>query len=199
MKNEATKKIRELRDALAWCGGSMDFQVNGKAREGWEKICKSLLDELSDEVLALLKEPVCKTCGGSGVVLISENNTPCPSCHPAEPDGEEFVKKLREQATACLGNWYNINPKDVIKACDLLDEKDREYEILEGVIKRQRKGGMELTNLYKALQSEYEKLKKFLLDLRASLFKPHADCCCDCDNCRMIDKIDKILKKEAEK
>uniref|UniRef100_A0A6H2A529 Uncharacterized protein n=1 Tax=viral metagenome TaxID=1070528 RepID=A0A6H2A529_9ZZZZ len=41
-------------------------------------------------------------------------------------------------------------------------------------------------------------LEKFLLDLRASLYKPHADCCCDCDNCRMIDKIDKALKKEAE-
>jgi len=44
-----------------------------------------------------------------------------------------------------------------------------------------------------------EKVKKFLLDLRASLFKPHEDSCCDCFNCRLIDKIDKALKKEAEK
>jgi len=30
-------------DALIWCSGSEDFQVEGKARKGWEKICLPLL------------------------------------------------------------------------------------------------------------------------------------------------------------
>lgn len=34
---------QQLRDALKWCSGSDDFQVGGKAREGWEKICIPLL------------------------------------------------------------------------------------------------------------------------------------------------------------
>lgn len=29
-------------DALIWCSGSEDFQLEGKAREGWEKICQPL-------------------------------------------------------------------------------------------------------------------------------------------------------------
>ena len=41
------EKIRQLLkyeiDALIWCSGSDDFQVGGKARKGWEKICLPLL------------------------------------------------------------------------------------------------------------------------------------------------------------
>ena len=33
-------------DALIWCSGSDDFQIEGKARKGWEKLCKPLLDSL---------------------------------------------------------------------------------------------------------------------------------------------------------
>lgn len=34
---------RKYQDALIWCSGSDDFQIGGKAREGWEKICLPLL------------------------------------------------------------------------------------------------------------------------------------------------------------
>jgi len=37
------KKEEKLIEALKWCSGSDDFQVGGKAREGWEKICLPLL------------------------------------------------------------------------------------------------------------------------------------------------------------
>jgi hypothetical protein len=40
---ELNDKIFELKDAIIWCSGSEDFQFGGKARVGWEKICKPLL------------------------------------------------------------------------------------------------------------------------------------------------------------
>ena len=42
---ETTKKIENYREALIWCSGSEDFQVGGKARKGWKKICVSLLKD----------------------------------------------------------------------------------------------------------------------------------------------------------
>lgn len=38
---EETRK--EYQEALVWCSGSEDFQLEGKARKGWEKICLPLL------------------------------------------------------------------------------------------------------------------------------------------------------------
>lgn len=32
------KEIGKYKDALIWCSGSEDFQIGGKAREGWEKV-----------------------------------------------------------------------------------------------------------------------------------------------------------------
>jgi len=32
-------------DALIWCSGSDDFQIEGKARKGWEKICLPLINK----------------------------------------------------------------------------------------------------------------------------------------------------------
>jgi len=40
---EKTKNCQKFIDALIWCSGSDDFQVGGKARKGWEKICLPLL------------------------------------------------------------------------------------------------------------------------------------------------------------
>ena len=38
------KEEREkYQNALIWCSGSEDFQIGGKARKGWEKICIPLL------------------------------------------------------------------------------------------------------------------------------------------------------------
>ena len=49
--------IKKYKDALIWCSGSDDFQVGGKAREGWEKICLPLLKEFP-----LGKENYCPQC-----------------------------------------------------------------------------------------------------------------------------------------
>ena len=38
-------KIEKLKEALIWCSGSDDFQVGGKARKGWLKLCVPLLRE----------------------------------------------------------------------------------------------------------------------------------------------------------
>ena len=43
LKSEKTKDRQKFVDALIWCSGSDDFQVGGKARKGWEKICLPLL------------------------------------------------------------------------------------------------------------------------------------------------------------
>ena len=40
---EKSKEHQKFVDALIWCSGSEDFQVEGKARKGWEKICLPLL------------------------------------------------------------------------------------------------------------------------------------------------------------
>jgi hypothetical protein len=37
------KKFDQFLEALQWCSGSEDFQIGGKAREGWEKLCVPLL------------------------------------------------------------------------------------------------------------------------------------------------------------
>lgn len=44
MTETSTKeRIKALEAALIWCSGSADFQTDGKARGGWEKICQPLL------------------------------------------------------------------------------------------------------------------------------------------------------------
>ena len=43
LKFEKKKNRQKFIDALIWCSGSEDFQVGGKARKGWEKICLPLL------------------------------------------------------------------------------------------------------------------------------------------------------------
>ena len=43
LKFEKKKDRQKFIDALIWCSGSDDFQVDGKARKGWEKICLPLL------------------------------------------------------------------------------------------------------------------------------------------------------------
>lgn len=42
----ANELILKMQEALIWCSASEDFAPGGKAREGWEKMCKPLLDEL---------------------------------------------------------------------------------------------------------------------------------------------------------
>jgi len=38
-------KIGKFKEALIWCSGSEDFQVDGKARKGWLKLCRPLLQD----------------------------------------------------------------------------------------------------------------------------------------------------------
>ena len=44
-KKDTAVKVSALQDALIWCSGSDDFQLEGKARVGWEKICVPLLKD----------------------------------------------------------------------------------------------------------------------------------------------------------
>jgi len=45
IREKFIKEINELVEALIWCSGSGDFQLEGKARKGWEKICKPLIEK----------------------------------------------------------------------------------------------------------------------------------------------------------
>lgn len=38
--------VDRMAEALIWCSGSEDFAPGGKARVGWLKLCKPLLDDL---------------------------------------------------------------------------------------------------------------------------------------------------------
>ena len=48
-KSLMCKKIELLYDALIWCSATEDFQEGGKARKGWLKLCRPLLDSMTDE------------------------------------------------------------------------------------------------------------------------------------------------------
>lgn len=43
LMEQGEEEIIKYKDALIWCSGSEDFQLEGKARKGWEKICIPLL------------------------------------------------------------------------------------------------------------------------------------------------------------
>ena len=49
IKEFLLQKLQEERkiyqEALIWCSGSEDFQLEGKARKGWEKMCKPLISD----------------------------------------------------------------------------------------------------------------------------------------------------------
>ena len=49
-----TEAIDEYKEALIWCSASEDFQIEGKARKGWEKICIPLLKR--QQILSVLSE-----------------------------------------------------------------------------------------------------------------------------------------------
>jgi hypothetical protein len=45
-KRQLKKRIEAMRDALIWCSGASDFDYpDGKARKGWEKVVRPLLDK----------------------------------------------------------------------------------------------------------------------------------------------------------
>lgn len=36
-------EVAKYKEAIIWCSGSEDFQNGGKARIGWEEVCKPLI------------------------------------------------------------------------------------------------------------------------------------------------------------
>lgn len=48
---EYEKEIDKYKDALIWCSGSSDFQLEGQARKGWEKLCVPLLKDKANKFL----------------------------------------------------------------------------------------------------------------------------------------------------
>lgn len=43
------EEVNRYKEALIWCSGSEDFNVGGKAREGWVKICQPLIKNNNHE------------------------------------------------------------------------------------------------------------------------------------------------------
>ena len=39
------KILQDYIEAIQWCGGSQDFQLDGQARKGWESICMPLIGD----------------------------------------------------------------------------------------------------------------------------------------------------------
>jgi hypothetical protein len=48
LAEEIANLIDIYKDALIWCSGSDDFGIDGKARKGWLKVCKPLIDNNFD-------------------------------------------------------------------------------------------------------------------------------------------------------
>jgi hypothetical protein len=44
------EKLDDYIAALQWCGGSPDFNEGGRARIGWEKVVKPLLDGTTSDI-----------------------------------------------------------------------------------------------------------------------------------------------------
>ena len=63
------KEIDKHKEALIWCSGSQDFQVEGKARIGWNKICRPLL-----------KSETSFTCCNIEVNEKKGSEVMCPEC-----------------------------------------------------------------------------------------------------------------------
>lgn len=63
------KEIDKYKEALIWCSGSQDFQIEGKARIGWNKICRPLL-----------KSKTSSTCCNIEVSEPKEIEVMCPWC-----------------------------------------------------------------------------------------------------------------------
>lgn len=47
---QLAEKMEKYEDALIWCSGSEDFQIGGKARKGWEKLCLPLIDDIKSNL-----------------------------------------------------------------------------------------------------------------------------------------------------
>lgn len=73
LKQEAENE--RLREALEWCSGSDDFNEGGKAREGWLKLCRPLLEGTQEcpnchnaNKYGDYEGPSCPVCEGTGYV-----------------------------------------------------------------------------------------------------------------------------------
>lgn len=51
-ENDMNEILKRAHDALVWCSGSGDFQEEGKARKGWLKVVKPVLDDLTSRLAA---------------------------------------------------------------------------------------------------------------------------------------------------
>lgn len=103
--------------------------------------------ELLEQAIAALDEPVCKTCGDSGVVCDDEDlgghavtNNPCPDCQkPAcgEPDESqsEFTKRCRNEY-CCPCTEDEECGKDFEKALNIIDRLEKEKKQLADKIKK---------------------------------------------------------------
>lgn len=68
--------IDDLREALQWCSGADDFAPGGKAREGWEKYVKPLLDGSGPKIQVPLRKeiemaPMAEACQASRMGAVS--------------------------------------------------------------------------------------------------------------------------------
>lgn len=100
--NRQTKEIarlfaenERLKSALIWCSGSADFQIDGQARKGWERICIPLL-EGTEKNSQHNYHQMCHICDEESIICRDCRFEYCYICHNGCP---LCGKDRRESAT----------------------------------------------------------------------------------------------------
>jgi hypothetical protein len=56
------EEVNRYKEALIWCSGSEDFNVGGKAREGWLKLCEPLIKNNNHDITHRIYNGICLNC-----------------------------------------------------------------------------------------------------------------------------------------
>ena len=77
---------------------------------------------LIDQVLTLLKQPKCKTCGGTGLPKIKSPGAVCPNCQ--QPPAGEWTKEMRKNYKYAIDNKLCVSAYVFNEACKRLDRAE---------------------------------------------------------------------------
>lgn len=85
--SEVAALVRDLQEALAWCGGSVDFAREGQAHKGWKTVVKPALDRAQNwlttqngqtnsvETMIVDAARAMRECGQSGKMVRVDEKT----------------------------------------------------------------------------------------------------------------------------
>lgn len=107
LKMKKQTEVDKLKKALIWCSGSQDFQIEGKARRGWERICVPLLKS-KQKTMKKQTNKVCNNCSQikskricCGFITVENDMVTCSEC------GREVVTLIGKQTSKVVDEFAN--------------------------------------------------------------------------------------------